>query len=181
MESGKNVSPSNQSNPSTSERESIAAPVSCPGTRRGLEPIDTELIEQIIARRSDIKHRWRTLLGIEPVNSAMAHPEVLALMLDETLQRIFAALRSPRRRQAETKLACECGRNPFTAYFVAGRQALFEVLIEVQASMPSLSAAQRQSSLEKVKRAFEKVAHEEVDAFAAVCQHRSAPGAGSKT
>jgi hypothetical protein len=142
--------------------------------------MEPEIVSHLAARRADIKQRWRTLLEIEPVSSAMARPEMLALLLDETLNRIFTALRSPRRRPRTERLDCECGRNPFTAYFVAGRQALYEVLIEVQAETPELSPAQRQATLADLKRAFETVAHDEIESFAAVCQHRPSPAANGR-
>lgn len=84
-------------------------------------------------RRSAWKTEWTRLLHGESAVSAMANPEILVYLMDETIDQFLELLRvRPSRRwlnenpsQFENPgIACRCGLNPLLAYFATGQQAL---------------------------------------------------------
>lgn len=143
------------------------------------------LVRVLCARRREIRVRWEALLRIERVNTPLANPSALVLMLDWTLDEIFAAVRRPhsRRRAARALHAgaerdlCPCGRNPLLAYFEAGKQALVESLVLAQAEHPGLDPVERDAEMAELKFCLHEITQREIEAFCAVCQFRHAPAA----
>ena len=141
------------------------------------------LVRVLCARRREIRVRWEALLRIERVNTPLANPTALVLMLDWTLDEIFAALRRPhsRRRAARALHAgaerdlCPCGRNPLLAYFEAGKQAMVESLVLAQAEHPGLDAEERDAAMAELKLCLHAITQREIEAFCAVCQFRNPP------
>jgi len=133
------------------------------------------------SRRRFIRADWENLLRLERVSSPLAHPDTLVHRLAMTLDEIFAglALSSPRRHPPRVSgPRCPCSRNPWLAYFAAGRQALRGVLIEIQASNPALTAPDRDQALACLDEVFGHIARHEIEAFCAICQYRPAANAG---
>ena len=133
--------------------------------------------------RPTILERWEALLRAEPVSSPLANPDSLVYLMGCTLDRFFAALRSPisRRRIAgrgsnkvdvkEVRELCACKMNPLLAYFATAELAL------IQTTLPILQPRERESALSAVRVAMHAVAKGEIDTFCAVCQRRHAPTA----
>jgi hypothetical protein len=69
---------------------------------------------------------------------------------------------------------CECGNNPYAAYFLAGKQALIEAVVLVQAAEPRDHPETRYTDVSKLYRAIHSIAQRKVDDFCSVCQFRQA-------
>ena len=95
-------------------------------------------------------------------------------MLDGTLDELFLALQRAhaRRRPLSAPAVCPCGRNPLLAYFAAGKQALVEALVLVQAEHAGLDPAGRDAAMAELKFCLHKITRREIEAFCAVCQFR---------
>jgi hypothetical protein len=130
------------------------------------------LKKDLFNHRAEIRGRWMELLLVEPVNSPLAEPRAMIFMLDETLERVFIAIRRGEVPRAVTKPGCSCGLNPFLAYFRAGIQALHETLILIQARDPSLKPADRDAAFAELDSIIRRIASTEIATFASLCQHR---------
>ena len=127
--------------------------------------------------RLRIRSQWEKLLRLDRGVSALARPDTMVHLLDTTLDELYAGLRqwSPRRRPTRTPApVCPCGRNPFLAYFAAGRQAVQEGLITVQTDRPGLTAAQRDEAFACLDQVLTRIARRDLDSFCAVCQFNPA-------
>lgn len=131
-------------------------------------------------RSPQIRARWEALLHVEPVTTPLANPHALVHLIAWTLGEIIDNL-SPQssrqrvsRRTASVAQGSCCGRNPFLAYFAAGRQAMREALILVQAATPHLDPIERDVALMELNMILDHIARREIEAFCGVCQHRSA-------
>lgn len=105
--------------------------------------------------------------------SPLARPDALVYLIDRTLDQVYADLPwwSPRRHPTRAPApVCPCGRSPFLAYFAAGRQALHEGLITVEAAKAGLSAAERDAAFACLDQVFNRIARRDIEAFCAVCQ-----------
>ena len=139
------------------------------------------LISALRARRPGICAHWEGRLRAEPVNSPLGNPDALVHLIDWTLDEIFSTLSNPlaRSRVGGTRLAnderaaCPCGRNPLLSYFAAGKQAMHEALILVQAAAAPLDPLQRDASFEELNLLFHQISRHEIEAFCGVCQFRS--------
>ncbi len=133
------------------------------------------LVRALSSRRRDIRARWEALLRIERINTPLANPEALVFMLDWTLDEVFSALQHPHkgRRSFSHPAVCPCGRNPLLAYFAAGKQALVEALVLVQAEHHAeLHPAERDEAMSELKGCVHEITRREIEAFCAVCQFR---------
>jgi hypothetical protein len=138
-----------------------------------MQPLTAHALD---SRRSEIKERWAALLRGEPVNTPLANPDTLVYLIDDTLDAVFVAIRDPaNRRKRNRPPVCACGRNPFIAYFIAGKQALFEALVLAQAQLPALNPAERDHDADVLNEVIRTVIGEEIDSFGEVCQHRGDP------
>jgi hypothetical protein len=91
-------------------------------------------------------------------------------MIDDSLDAVLSALGDPRRvRPARPPLGSD-SRNPFIAYFLAGKQALLEALVLAEAESGGCSREQRDAAVAELGAAIEFVIGGEVDAFGKVCQ-----------
>lgn len=124
-------------------------------------------------RRPSIRARWLELLFVEPVNTPLANPRSLIFLLDETLDAVFAALRRGGAARSIPAPDCPCGRNPYLSYFRAGRQALLEALVLLQAETPGLDPRERDSAVTELNAALGRVSYEMIEGFGTLCQHRS--------
>jgi hypothetical protein len=136
-----------------------------------------ELLDLLRARSGSIRDRWEALLRIERVNTPLANPDALVHLIPGTMIEIFkAAAKPPRAPLALTEVradrlpACECGHNPYLAYFLAGEQALVEALVLLQTELPP--AQRTESDVAELIRAIRRLGREEIDAFCGICVHR---------
>lgn len=123
------------------------------------------------ARRELIRTRWLEILLVEPVNTPLAEPRILAFLLDHSLDAVFATLSQVADVQPAPPAACSCGRNPFLAYFRAGTQALLEALVFVLAAAPTLDPGDRDAAFAELQTAIDRVAREEIEVFGSLCAH----------
>lgn len=137
--------------------------------------MQADLIRDLEAQRPKLSERWEDLLRIERAISPLASPDILVHMFRLTLDELFAALSSGESHPAASRplsAACPCGRNPLLTYFSAGRQALEEALVNVQASRPAVLAVERDRALAELEAAYGQIARREIESFCAVCQFR---------
>lgn len=135
-----------------------------------------EILHQLRARGPSIHVRWETLLRIEPVNGPLANPDAMARLIPETLAQILTelarssspvSLRSARGAQLP---ACNCGHNPYLAFFVAGEQALVETVVIAQSENPLMR--RHESDVAEVIHLVRSMARDEIDTFCGICTHR---------
>lgn len=146
--------------------------------------VQSKLQHCLESTRTDIRLAWEGLLRIERVSTPLANPDTLVHLIDSSLDEIFTTMRlwSPRRHpSAHTSEKCPCGRNPYLAYFAAGRQAMREALIMAQFQAPELSAAQRDESLLCLDQVFDRIANREISLFCTICQKHHAPERSTHT
>jgi hypothetical protein len=138
--------------------------------------VEPNILRDLQARRGEIRAHWETLLRLERASSPLAQPDTLVHLLDTTLDEIYRDLElwSPRRHPTAAADAprCPCGRNPFLAYFAAGRQAMRDALIRVQTAGPAPTARQRDLTLACVDQVFSHISSREVTSFCGLCQFR---------
>ncbi len=134
--------------------------------------METELLQALAGRRHGIRATWETLLRLEKPSSPLANPDTLVHLLDRTLDEIFAdlALWSPRAHPRQYAPLCPCGLNPWLAYLRAGRQAMREALVDLQAASPRLTRAARDESLACLEQVLDHISRREIEAFCALCQ-----------
>src|SRR5829696_4499179 len=94
-----------------------------------------QFVVKLQTRAASIRERWESLLRVEPVNGPLANPDALVHLIPDSLRQIFAALVKSNKAPVSLHAAkiplpaCDCGHNPYLAYFVAGQQALAESLV----------------------------------------------------
>lgn len=139
-----------------------------------------EVLNVLRQRRGTIRERWAALLRVEPVTTPLANPDTLVYLLDPTLDEIFQRLETAPDVSLEdvssAELAaqpeCECGRNPFIAYFLAGTQAMLEALILAQAEVQALDPVGRDAAVAKFYAVMRALSRREVENLCSVCQYR---------
>lgn len=126
--------------------------------------------------RQAVRAEWSRRLRIQQASTALANPEVLAHLMDPTLDRLgsLLAARSTSRwlalhpaRRGEFDGLCRCGLNPLLAYFATGAMALDDAL----AGPANLSEDER----EKLRLAWQILAQREIDLLCATCRRICAP------
>jgi hypothetical protein len=136
--------------------------------------VTPEFLASVMACRASIEEHWRTLLNIEPVSGPLANPEALQYLIPQALNEIFT--RASKRKAATLESAraelptCNCGHNPYRAFYLAGEQALTEAAVLLQAKQPP--ALRRESDLACLVFAARAAARSEIDAFCGACVHR---------
>lgn len=134
-------------------------------------------LEALRARQAEIQRRWEILLRIEPVTGPLANPDALIHLIPETLEQIWRELaggattgRSIAEVRADLLPACECGNNPYLAYFTAGEQAVLETLILIQVELPA--GPERGTDAADLIEVVRRLARLEIDAFCGLCLNR---------
>ncbi len=138
-----------------------------------LSRMDSELLQQLKDRSAKIHVSWETLLRVEPVSSALANPDTLTRLIPDSIARIMTTLARPPRGvdgKVPHATVCECGCNPFLAYFVAGEQAFVEAAVLLQTRLPA--AKRHAADVTEIIRAIRHMAETEIDNFCGVCTHR---------
>jgi hypothetical protein len=127
----------------------------------------------IRAQRSEIKARWTRLLQIEPPNTALGHPDTLVYLIDGTFDAVLASVHAiPPGELPASK--CDCGRNPFLAYFSSARQSLFEALVLAHWHEGALDRAERERDVLVLHYALCQVIGNYAQSFSLICRHCTA-------
>lgn len=150
-----------------------------PAHRPIVHRMQEAIIRTLEARRVKICARWGAFLRIEKVSTPLANPDTLVYMFDRTLDEVFAALRSPPRRQPAAVPAGVREKNPLYAYFLAGEQALLEALVLAQAEARRLDPVKRDADVADLKQVMQSIARREIGLLGGVCQPKPA-GAPAK-
>lgn len=136
-----------------------------------------QLVHHLRDNLPELRRRWEALLRIERVNGPLANPDAMVHLIPDTLAQIFASLLKGLRRpisfmdaMADRLPGCECGNNPYLAYFVAGEQALVETVVLMQAKLPK--DQQRESDVAEVIHVVRTLGRTEIDTFCGICAHR---------
>jgi hypothetical protein len=139
--------------------------------------MDIRVLQQLQLDSAAIHVRWEALLRIEPVSGPLANPDALARLIPESLAEIFTLLGASSAEglslggmKVDRLPPCDCGHNPYLAYFVAAEQAFVEALILVQVKLPP--DLHRESDIAQVIRAVRELARSEIDTFCGICTHR---------
>ena len=129
--------------------------------------------------RAHLHDSWANLLRLEPVSSALAHPDTLVHLINLTIDELFAAI-GPEyeltlpRPQPETD--CPCGMNPLLTYFTVGRQAVQEAFVIAETHIPPFQRKDRDHAFDQLESAYKSLAAREIQAFCGLCQYRKDPG-----
>jgi hypothetical protein len=147
-------------------------------SRRVPTPQRESLLAALRLRRAGIRVRWIELLFVEPVNSPLANPQTMTFMLDQTLDEVFQALQDGESPRAAKAPQCECGLNPYLAYYRAGVQALHEALVWAQAEAGKITPAERDRAFVELDSIIRRIAGRDIETFASLCQERHLRAAG---
>ncbi len=139
--------------------------------------MDSLVLHQLQSRSAAIHVRWERLLRIEPVSGPLANPDALARLIPQTLAVVLEQLKehvdsglSLEGTKTARLPACDCGHNPYLAYFIAAEQAFVETLVLIQSELP---AGQRhESDIAQLIHAVRTFGRDEIDTFCAICAHR---------
>lgn len=133
-------------------------------------------LKELKARSAIIRGRWEALLRVEGVPSPLANPDMLVHLIPESLAEVFrlvaynpTSARTVEEAKADRLPPCDCGNNPYLAYFLAGEQALSESVILLQSEQPRLGA--KETDLAEVIGAVRDLARAEIDTFCGICTH----------
>lgn len=152
--------------------------------------MDKAFLIELRARRPQIRERWEALLRIEKINTPLANPDTLVYLIDWTLDDLLARLEGtvPEQEEWRSSLApsvqsyrCQCGRNPYVAYFKAASQALMETLVLSQSELPLLDPIDRDLTTAELRQVLDLVAHNEMTAFCALCVHSPKSGSSMRS
>lgn len=141
-----------------------------------MSAVTPERLLTLQTRATSIRGRWEVLLHVEPVSGPLANPDVLAHLIPLTLEQVFKLLAKPARAPISVSAAkacvprCECGNNPYLAYFLAAEQVLVEAVVLLEAELPA--SERRQSDVAEVMLAVRRVARLEIDTFCGACVQR---------
>jgi hypothetical protein len=137
--------------------------------------MDAGFVEQLRLRAYSICSQWETLLRLEPVHSPLANPDALRYLIPETFREVLETLTKIAAQPPldDTPLslpACDCGHNPYRAYYKAAEQALVEaaVLIQVRAERKP----RHPGEIASVLHALRSLALRDIEAFCGICSHR---------
>jgi hypothetical protein len=141
--------------------------------------MDQTLISALRARTSTIRDRWEALLRVEHVSGPLANPDTLTYLIPSSIDQILTKLAQPNSKpvsleaaRALARPACNCGCNPYLAYYVAGEQALIEVFVQTQSETTNLT--NREADLAAFFMTVRTLSTEDIEAFCEICTHRCA-------
>jgi hypothetical protein len=129
------------------------------------------------ARSAAIRDRWEALVRVEPVSGPLANPDAMVHLIPQTLEQVFVLLAKPSRTPVSLAAAkacvprCDCGHNPYIAYFVAAEQALVESVVLLESDLPP--GERRQSNVAEMMLAIRRLARLEIDTFCGACVDRT--------
>ena len=135
------------------------------------------LMQAVRRRRAAICKRWDVLLRLERVSSPLANPDTLVHLIPTSLDQILAlSEQAPHCDATMTQAvglkmpACDCGNNPYLAFYIAGEQAIVEAVVWSQSESSDRAL---ESDVASVISAARTHATEEIEAFCGMCMHRN--------
>jgi len=142
--------------------------------------MDENLVKRLRARRPAIRRAWEALLRAEPVATPLGHPDVLAHLINRTLNVVLGSLGTGARRHryaqpssySAIRAICVCGRNPLLAYFLAGERALQEAVFQAWEEARDLPPETRDRAVAELYLVVNDIARREVESFCSLCQQR---------
>jgi hypothetical protein len=145
--------------------------------------MEDSMILALTRRRGEIHRRWDALLHLERAATPLADPDLLARLINWTLDKVFDKLRGLRARRrgkrppnfAELGARCHCGQNPFLLYFLAGEQALLEGLVLSQNEDPLLKPAHRDTAVAELYLVINEIAATEIESLCSLCRNHRGP------
>lgn len=136
-----------------------------------------DLLNRLKTTSAEIRFRWEALLRAQRVTGPLANPDALVHLIPDTMPQVFAFLANGGRSKvtfmeamADRLPCCDCGNNPYLAYFVAGEQAVVEAVVLAQAKLPP--GQRTEGDVAEAIRAVRTLARTEIDTFCGVCAHR---------
>jgi hypothetical protein len=140
--------------------------------------MNERLFRDLDARRPAIHENWVERLRAAPFGNALAHPETLIHMMNDSIEQVFREIAARPSAAARRRLAalptglCRCGMNPLLTYFSTGALAFQHTLAQCADAHPvALSDA------EEVEGALIRVARREITVFCAMCRRSRGPAA----
>jgi hypothetical protein len=132
-------------------------------------------IEQLRFRAYPICSQWETLLRLERPDSPLANPDALRYLIPETFNEVLNALERIGHEPARTDSApavppCDCGKNPYRAYYQAAERALLEATVLIQAH--SGKKPRYPGEIASVMCAVRSLATRDIEGFCSICSHR---------
>jgi hypothetical protein len=117
---------------------------------------------------------------MEPVNNAMAAPDTLVYLMDDTVAQLLTALRSRSLGRwlartppvvHEISPLCSCGLNPLLTYFVTGERALRLVGSLIEESLREYTPLEHVELGKLLLGTFHLMAQREMNIICEVCLH----------
>lgn len=136
--------------------------------------MEETLLSALQQRRNEIRTRWDALMRLERADTALANPDTLAFLFDQTLDEVPAKLPGKPVAPIRRRPTCQCGCNPMRVYFPALEQALLETLILVQTEMPELAPRARLDSVTELCTTLRRIARREIAVFDEICLQNTA-------
>jgi len=139
--------------------------------------------DELQERRPAIKDAWERRLRRESVTSPLANPDTLVMMMERTLDELFATLASShlhghehRTRSTRDRTGCLCGLNPLLAYFRTLASTLCALGATDGKSFGVLSPDSVAQCLEFTLETLREIARRDIAAFCSVCQSEISAG-----
>ncbi|HEY5552346.1 MAG TPA: hypothetical protein VIK52_10690 [Opitutaceae bacterium] len=139
--------------------------------------------EELRARRPWIKDAWERRLRRESVTSPLANPDTLVMMMERTLDELFAALESAagtstecKPRGTRDKTGCLCGLNPLLAYFRTLAATLCSVGTADGRPFSCGDSAKASRCIDVTIETLREIARRDIASFCAVCQSELSVG-----
>lgn len=135
--------------------------------------MNRDILAQLQRTAPLIKRRWEERLRAEPVSSPFANADALAALIPESIAEVLRKLggafagRAAARALRQEEPMCDCGHNPYRAYFKAGEQAMTEALVLAQTAChadPGDPATKAE-----MRGVIDMLARPKVDAFCHIC------------
>ena len=138
--------------------------------------MNLRLLRAFETLRPEFKRTWERQLRAAGATSALALPDLLVPMMDNTIAELLhvahvrAEQRHPRAGAPLDPLheRCRCGMNPLLAYFNSGDLALLSLA-------DKLAFAFSEAEFDDLRAAYHAVAIRELDYFCRLCMRPSAP------
>lgn len=139
--------------------------------------------EELRTRRQAIRASWERRLRSETVISPLANPDTLVLMMDRTLDELFATLLqaangdiAPRTKSKRAQSGCLCGLNPLLAYFRTCASAICTTADCGRVAVTGIDAMAAGQCLDETLIRLREIAQREIAAFCAICQSEISVG-----
>lgn len=149
-------------------------------TMSGMLPAFAEGLRE---KRPMIKDAWERRLRRESVTSPLANPDTLVMMMESTLDELFAAVErcgpapaEHRHRISRDRTGCLCGLNPLLAYFRTLAATVCCLVAAEGSPFREGDPAGMTRCLDQTMETLRGIARRDIASFCAVCQSELAAG-----